>query len=404
MSETSDSQIVDDARARRAVPILAWAQAVLGAQMTVHFILGGLAGSLLAENKALATLPITMIVLGAMLAAPVMSWIMGRWGRRTGFLIGAAAGALGGALAAQAVIERSFEMLLAAALITGIYMAAHNFYRFAAADLASRDYRPKAIAWVLAGGLIAAVFGPELVVWFKDALAPVPFAGAYRAMVVLNLVGAIPLLLLDIPPPPRAPRGQRHGRPWREILAERRVVVAMLCAMVSYALMNLVMTSTPLAMVSHGFGTDDAAGVVRVHVLAMFAPSFITGPLIARYRSPRVIAAGLAILSAGALVALSGIELHHFNLALGLIGLGWNFSFIGATTMLAGAHLPEERARVQGLNDFMVMGMVTLASFSSGALMSHLGWQAVNLAAIPFLVLASAALIWLTLNERTVRA
>ncbi len=404
MSETSDSQIVDDARARRAVPILVWAQAVLGAQMTVHFILGGLAGSLLAENKALATLPITMIVLGAMLAAPVMSWIMGRWGRRTGFLIGAAAGALGGALAAQAVIEHSFEMLLAAAFITGIYMAAHNFYRFAAADLASRDYRPKAIAWVLAGGLIAAVFGPELVVWFKDALAPVPFAGAYRAMVVLNLVGAIPLLLLDIPPPPRAPRGQRHGRPWREILAERRVVVAMLCAMVSYALMNLVMTSTPLAMVGHGFGTDDAAGVVRVHVLAMFAPSFITGPLIARYRSPRIIAAGLAILSSGALVALSGIELHHFNLALGLIGLGWNFSFIGATTMLAGAHLPEERARVQGLNDFLVMGMVTLASFSSGALMSHLGWQAVNLAAIPFLVLASAALIWLTQNKRAARA
>jgi len=404
MTDITLPEIVDDARARRAVPILVWAQAVLGAQMTVHFILGGLAGSLLADNKALATLPITMIVLGAMLAAPVMSWIMGRWGRRTGFLIGAAAGALGGALAAQAVIERSFEMLLAAALITGIYMAAHNFYRFAAADLASRDYRPKAIAWVLAGGLIAAVFGPELVVWFKDALAPVPFAGAYQAMVLLNLVGAVPLLLLDIPPPPRAPRGQRLGRPWREILAERRVVVAMLCAMVSFALMNLVMTSTPLAMIDCGFGTDDAAGVVRVHVLAMFGPSFITGPLITRYRSPRIIALGLVILSAGALVALSGIELHHFTLALGLIGVGWNFSFIGATTMLAGAHLPEERARVQGLNDFLVMGMVTLASLSSGALMSQLGWQAVNLATIPFLVLASAALIWLTLNERAIRA
>jgi len=404
MSETSGSQIVDDARARRAVPLLVWAQAVLGAQMIVHFILGGLAGSLLAENKALATLPITMIVLGAMLAAPVMSSIMGRWGRRTGFLIGTAAGAVGGALAAQAVIERSFEMLLAAAFITGIYMAAHNFYRFAAADLASRDYRPKAIAWVLAGGLISAVLGSELVVWFKDALAPVPFAGAYRAMVALNLIGAIPLLFLDIPPPPRGPRGQRHGRPWREILAERRVVVAMLCAMVSYALMNLVMTSTPLAMVGRGFGTDDAAGVVRVHVLAMFAPSFITGPLITRYRSPRIIAVGLAVLSAGALVALSGTELHNFTLALGLIGVGWNFSFIGATTMLAGAHRPEERARVQGLNDFLVMGMVTLASLSSGALMSQLGWQAVNLAAIPFLALASAALIWLTLNERAIRA
>jgi MFS family permease len=171
MSHVTLPEIEDDDRARRAVPILVWAQAVLGAQMTVHFILGGLAGILLAENKALATLPITMIVLGATLAAPVMSWIMGRWGRRTGFLIGAAAGALGGALAAQAMIAHSFAMLLTACLITGIYMAAHNFYRFAAVDLASWAYRPRAIAWVLAGGLAAALFGPQLVIWFKDALA-----------------------------------------------------------------------------------------------------------------------------------------------------------------------------------------------------------------------------------------
>jgi predicted MFS family arabinose efflux permease len=339
-----------------------------------------------------------------MLSAPVMSWLMGRWGRRTGFLIGAAAGALGGALAARALAEGSFALLLVACFITGSYMAAHNFYRFAAADMASRDYRPKAISWVMAGGLIAAVFGPELVVWFRDTMAPMPYAGAYRALVVLNLVGALPLIFLDSPPPPRGPRGQRDGRPWREILAQPRIVVAMLCAMVSFALMSLVMTSTPLAMISCGFGTDDAAGVVRVHVLAMYAPSFITGPLIARYRSPRIIALGLALLAAGALVALSGIALFNFNLALALIGVGWNFGFIGATTMLAGAHLPEERARVQGLNDFLVMGMVTLASASSGALMALLGWQAVNIAVIPLLVLAAAVLIWLTLSERAIRA
>jgi predicted MFS family arabinose efflux permease len=345
------------------------------------------------------TLPITMIMLGAMLSAPMMSWLMGRWGRRTGFLIGAAAGATGGAVAAQSLIEGSFAMLLAGSLITGIYMAAQNFYRFAAADMASRDYRPKAISWVMVGGLISAIFGPELVVWFKDTLAPIPYAGAYRAMVVLNLVGVIPLLFIDIAPPPRTPRGQRQGRPWREILAERRVVVTMLCAMVLFALMNLVMTSTPLAMVHHGFATDTAAGVVRVHVLAMYAPSFITGTLIARYRSPRIIALGLALLATGALVALSGMELLNFNVALALIDVGWNFGFIGATTMLAGAHLPEERARVQGLNDFLVMGMVTLASVSSGALMSQLGWQAVNVAVIPLLVLASVALIWLALER-----
>jgi MFS family permease len=399
MSETLPETLIDDARARRSVPILVWAQAVLGAQMTVHFILGGLAGNMLAENKALATLPITMIVFGAMLAAPVMSAIMGRWGRRTGFLIGAGAGATGGAVAAQAVATGSFEMLLGASLITGIYMAAHNFYRFAATDLASRDYRPKAISWVLAGGLVAAVFGPQLVVWLKDAMAPIPYAGAYLAMVALNLIGVIPLFFLDIPTPKRRLPGQGNGRPWGEILAVRRIATAMVCAMVAFSLMNLVMTSTPLAMVGLGFSTDDAAGVVRVHVLAMYAPSFITGPLIARYRSPRIISLGLAILFAGAMVALSGTEHINFILALGLIGIGWNFSFIGATTMLAGAYRPEERARVQGVNDFLVMGMVTLASACSGALMSQLGWQAVNLATIPFLALATAALIWLMLHE-----
>ncbi|HUF88256.1 MAG TPA: MFS transporter [Thermohalobaculum sp.] len=404
MTDTAFTDQTDDARARRSLPILVWAQAVLGAQMPVHLILGGLAGGMLAENKALSTLPISMTVLGAMLAAPVISGIMGRWGRRTGFLIGAAAGALGGLVGAEAIIARSFGMLLGASLLIGVYFAAHNFYRFAAADTASRDFRPKAIAWVMAGGLGSAVLGPELVVWFKDWLAPVPFAGAYRAMTVLNLVGAVPLLFLDIPRPPRRAKGARAGRPWREILARPRVVVAMICAMVAYALMNLVMTSTPLAVVACGFATDDAAGVVRNHVLAMYLPSFLTGPLIARYRSPRVIAAGLVLLGTGALVALAGIELVHFHAALILMGVGWNFGFIGATTMLAGAHLPEERARVQGLNDFLVMGLVTVASFSSGVLMSQIGWQAVNLAMVPFLALAAAGLVWLMLTERQARA
>lgn len=404
MTDATAALHIDDARARRAVPILVWGQAVLGSQMPVHFILGGLAGGMLAGNKALSTLPITMIVMGAMLAAPVISGIMGRWGRRAGFLVGATAGALGGLIAAEAIIARSFPLFLGAALLTGVYMAAHNFYRFAAADTASREFRPKAIAWVMAGGLVAAVLGPELVVWFKDALEPIPYAGAYRAMAVLNLVGAVPFLFLDIPRPPRRAHGVPAGRPWREILAEPRVVVAMICAMVSYALMNLVMTSTPLAIIACGFDTDDAASVVRVHVLAMYLPSFITGRLIARYRSPRIIALGLALLASGALVALAGIELVNFHVALALIGVGWNFGFIGATAMLAGAHLPEERARVQGLNDFLVMGLVTVASFSSGVLMSQIGWEAVNLAMVPFLTLASGGLIWLLLTERRARA
>jgi len=400
LSDPTAPAPADDRRARRAVVILFWGQSVLGAQMPVHFILGGLAGGLLAADPALATLPISMIVLGSMLAAPVLSWAMGRWGRRTGFLIGALAGAAGAGLAAEALMMRSFWMLCAGTALTGIYMASQNFFRFAAADTASESFRPKAISWVMAGGLFAALIGPQLVIWFRDWLEPVPYAGAYLFLVVLNLAGALPFLALDIPRPPRRARGApRAGRPWGEILRERRVVVAMLCAMVSYALMNLVMTSTPLAMIGCGFETDDAAGVVRIHVLAMYAPSFVTGPLIARFGAPRIIATGLALLAAAAVIALMGIEIENFTIALALLGIGWNFGFIGATAMLAAAHGAEERARVQGLNDFLVMGLVTLASFSSGALLAGFGWEAVNIAMLPLLTLAAGALIWLGLRE-----
>ncbi|MEL6476184.1 MAG: MFS transporter [Pseudomonadota bacterium] len=390
----------EDPRAKRAVALLIWAQASLGAQMPVHFILGGLAGNYLSDNPAYATLPVSMIVLCSMIAAPVMSCFMGRWGRRAGFLVGAGAGALGGALSAYALTLEDFTLFCAGTFLTGIYMAAHNFYRFAAADLASETFRPKAISWVMAGGLVAALLGPELVKIFGDTWAPVPFAGAYAFLVVLNLGGALPLLLLDIPPQPRPASGTRSGRPWREILADRRVPVAMLCAMISYALMNLVMTSTPLAMVICGFGTNDAADVVRVHVLAMYIPSFFTGALIARFGAPRMIGIGLVLLMCAAGIALSGIELAQFYAALAIIGLGWNFAFIGATTMLAAAHRPEERSRVQGLNDFLVFGMVTVASFSSGALLSGFGWSAVNMAVLPAVGLAVAALIWLQMGRR----
>ncbi|MEM1275133.1 MAG: MFS transporter [Pseudomonadota bacterium] len=395
MSIALAQTLSDDDRAKRAVAILIWAQAVLGAQMPVHFILGGLAGNHLAGNPALATLPISMIVFGSMLAAPVISALMGKWGRRTGFLIGAGSGALGGALAAYALIIESFPLFIAASLLTGIYMAAHNFYRFAAADLASDAFRPKAISWVMAGGLGAALLGPEFVKLFGGALEPVPYAGAYVFLILLNLVGAVPLLFLEIPPQPRAPRGTGGGRPWREILADRRVPVAMLCAMLTYALMNLMMTSTPLAMIICGFVTGDAADVVRAHVLAMYIPSFFTGPLIARFGAPRIILIGLTLLAGAALIALSGIELANFYAALMMIGIGWNFGFIGATTMLANAHRPEERSRVQGVNDFLVFGTVTIASFGSGALLTGIGWHAVNIAVLPGVALAMISLLWL---------
>ena len=390
----------DDRRARRAVWILAWAQSVMGAQLPVHFILGGLVGAMLAGNPALATVPISLTVMGSMLSAPVMSALMARFGRRAGFLTGALAGSVAAALAAWAIAERDFKLFCAASALTGLYMSGHNFYRFAAADSASPAFRPKAISWVMSGGLVAALIGPEMVIWFGDALEPIPYAGAYLSIIGLNVVGAGPMLFLDLPHRRRPEAGTRGGRSWREILLERRVVVAILCAMVSYALMNLVMTSTPLAMIGCGFDTDDAAGVVRLHVLAMYGPSFFTGPLIARFGAPRIIATGLACLAAAATIALAGVDIENFMAALIMLGVGWNFGFIGSTTMLAGAYLPDERARVQGLNDFLVMGLVTFASFSSGALMAGLGWEAVNLAMLPFLTAAAAALVWLAQRER----
>ena len=392
--------IHDDARAKRSVFILIWAQSILGAQMPVHFILGGLAGKMLAPDPSLATLPISMTVLVTMFAAPVMSMIMGRWGRRTGFVLGTIAACISAWLAVHAISNQDFTLYLIASALLGVYMGAHGFYRFAATDMASPAFRPKAISWVMAGGLVSAVIGPELVKQFGDFLDPIPYAGAYQSLIFVNLIGVIPILFLNIPRPPRAKDSDKPGRSWREILSDRTILVAMFCGMVSYALMNLVMTSTPLAMEACGFGLGASADVVRIHVLAMFAPSFFTGALIARFGAPAIIATGLAILAACGVVAMAGITFMHFSIALGLLGIGWNFGFIGATALLAGAHRPEERARVQGLNDFLVFGLVTVASFGSGALMNQIGWEAVNAAMLPALAMAAAALAWLVVANR----
>ncbi len=405
MSETAAASAPhDDARAKRVVIILIWAQSVLGAQMPVHFILGGLAGKMMAPDPSLATLPISMTVMATMFAAPLMSAIMGRWGRRTGFLIGTACALVSAILAVHAISNQDFFLYCAASLLLGGYMGAHGFYRFAATDLASPAFRPRAISWVMAGGLVSAIIGPELVKQFEGLLEPIPYAGAYQALIFVNLIGAIPILFLNIPLPPRSTEPGSRGRPWREILSDRTILVAMFCAMISYALMNLVMTSTPLAMEACGFGIGASADIVRIHVLAMFAPSFFTGALISRFGAPAIIAAGLVILAGCAVVAVAGITFMHFAWALGLLGVGWNFGFIGATALLAGAHRPEERARVQGLNDFLVFGLVTVASFSSGALMNSIGWEAVNLAMLPALALAALALAWLVVAGRRASA
>ncbi len=395
----------DDRKARRNVAVLVAAQAILGSQMPMIFTIGGLAGQSLAPNICYATLPISLIVLGSMLSATPLSALMQRYGRRAGFFAGALGGALGGAIGAWGLYVQSFPIFLLGSLLTGVYMSAQGFYRFAAADTASDTFRPKAISYVMAGGLASAVLGPQLVKLTADAYV-IPFLGTYAAVIAVNLLGSLLFLFIDIPRPPVPSADAPKGRSRIELLKTPRIAVAVICAMVSYALMNLVMTSTPLAVVGCGFETGDAADVVTAHVLAMFAPSFFTGHLIARFGVEKIVATGLVILAGAGAVGLSGVELEQFFIALVLLGLGWNFGFIGATSMLAGAHRPEERGRMQGLNDLIVFGGVTMASLASGGLMNcsggtaQAGWTAVNLAMAPFLVLAGGALIWLVLRPK----
>ena len=399
----------DDTLARRNVFVLVAAQAVLGAQMPAIFTIAGLVGQSLAPNPCWATLPISLMVIGSMLTATPISAFMARYGRRAGFIVGTAGGALGAGIGALGLMQGSFILFLIGAFCSGIYMSAQGFYRFAAADMASDAFRPKAISWVMAGGLLSALVGRELVTLTAQSMA-VPFLATYLAVIALNVVGVFLFAGLEIPvPTPPAP-GAARGRSRMELIRTPRIAVAVVVATVSYALMNLVMTSSPLAVVGCGYHINDASNVVTAHVLAMFVPSFFTGHLIARFGVEKIMATGLVILAGAGAVAIAGVQLENFFIALILLGLGWNFGFIGATTMLTGAHAPEERGRMQGLNDLIVFGGVTLASFSSGGLMNCSGgsvvegWKAVNMAMLPFLVLAGGALIWLALRPRETTA
>ena len=404
MSDTMTAP-TQDGRAKRNVIVLVLAQAFLGAQMPMIFTIGGLAGQSLASNACWATLPISMIVLGSMLSATPISGIMQKFGRRVGFLIGVTGGMLGAAIGSYGLYVASFPIFLLGSLFTGVYMSAQGFYRFAAADTASDAFRPKAISYVMAGGLASALIGPQLVKVTAQSMV-VPFMGTYLAIIVINVLGSALFLALNIPKPEPRSADALIGRSRWEIMKTPTVAVAMICAMVSYALMNLVMTSTPLAVVGCGFEQNTAADVVSAHVLAMFIPSFFTGHLIARFGTTKIVAAGLFILACAGAVALQGVNVENFFLALILLGVGWNFGFIGATTMLASAHNPEEKGIVQGMNDFFVFGGVTVASLSSGGLMNCSGgspvegWTAVNIAMVPFLTLAGGALIWLAMQKR----
>lgn len=382
-----------DARARRNALVLSAAQALFGTGNSILIALGGLAGHMLVEDKSLATLPITTYVLGTALSTVPASFLMRAVGRRNGFYVGASFAALSGFLAAYAIFISSFWLFCLATSFNGVYQAFGQYYRFAAADTASDAFRPKAISWVLAGGLVAAVAGPQIAIYTKELFAPVLFAGAFVASGIAGLAALAVLSFVDIPPQPRRGVDGAAPRPLREVLAQPRLLVAIACGTVSFATMTFVMTAGPLAMVACNHSIDSAAWAIQWHVLAMFAPSFFTGHLIQRFGREPIVLAGLALLAAAGVVGLSGIDLIHFNLALILLGVGWNFGFIGATTMVTDCHRPEERGAVQAVNEFTIFGTVALGSFASGKILNDFGWEAVAWTVLPAVALAAMLLI-----------
>ena len=394
---------VDDGLAKRNALVLAIAQALAGGNNAVIVSTSGIVGVVLAPDRTLATLSASMLVVGMWLGTLPMGLLGAKYGRRFALQCGTVAGILSGLISCAAVLQGSFALFCLGAFCGGFYAAGHNSYRFAAADTASDAFRPKAISWVLVGGVVAAFIGANLVITTKDWWPPYLFAATYIGQSLLALLAGVVLMFLRFPKAEPTSKTRAAGRPLIEIVRMPRFLVAVVCGVAAYFLMNLMMTSAPLAMVDCGHSVNNAMLGTQWHMLGMFAPSFFTGSLIVRFGVERIVLAGLLLTLLSAVVGLSGISVWHFWAAVTLIGVGWNFAFIGATTIVTQCHRPEERYRVQSFNDFLIFGSMTISSFGSGALLAQLGWTAVNVVVVPPVLLAGALLVWLTLRGRTPR-
>ena len=378
---------------RANVARLALAQALAGANATVIFATGAVVGNTLAPDKALATLPITVFVIGTAATTLPAGALAQRFGRNAAFLLGTGCGVLVGLLASIAVLIGSFWLFCTATFFGGAYMAVTATLRFAAADCAPPERRARALSLVMAGGLFAGIIGPQLVSHTMYLWPPYLFAMTYLAQAGVAVLAGIVLAGVRIPKP-RRDEG-RSGRPLSRIARQPRFIAAVTAGVISYFIMNLLMTSAPLAMRLCGLSQDDANLGIQWHVLAMYAPSFVTGRIIARFGAPRVVLAGLAISAGAAIAGLGGTDVWHFWTALILLGLGWNFGFVGASAMVLECHRPEERTRVQSLNDFAIFGFMVIGSFMSGGLLNSYGWEMVCWISFPPLLLAALTL-WLT--------
>lgn len=376
---------------RANVVRLAIAQALAGANSTVIYATGAVIGDMLAPTKALATLPISIFVVGMAACTLPAGAIAQRHGRRAAFIIGTGCGIVGGLIGTLAVLQASFWLFCVATFFGGVYAAVVLSFRFAAADCATPERRPRALAAVMAGGVFAGVIGPQLVTYTMELWQPYLFAATYLGQAAVAAVSLMVLAGVHLPPPTAA--NVSKGRPLGIIVRQPRFIGAVVCGVVSYLLMNFLMTAAPLAMKFCNLPQQSANLGLQWHVIAMYGPSFWTGRLITRFGASKVVAMGLLLIAASSAVGLLGIQVAHFWATLILLGVGWNFGFVGASAMVLECHRPEEKARVQSLNDFVVFGTMTFGSFLSGGLLSAYGWDTVLWLSFPPLIFAVAALL-----------
>ncbi|MBL8669720.1 MAG: MFS transporter [Alphaproteobacteria bacterium] len=384
---------VTSAVSRRNVVLLAICQGLMMVGTSTMVAEAALVGSLLADDKRLATLPLAVQQVVVMATVFPASFLMARIGRKHGFTIGALAGALGTTICALGILQGSFWLFVLGSAVNGLYNSFAQFYRFAAVDGSSGAWKAKAISYTMAGGVLAAVIGPELAKATEKIWEPYTFAGSFAALSGVAVVALLLLQFLAIPRPPAAER--KPGRPLAVIARQPAFIVAVLAGTIGYGSMSFIMTATPLAMQMCGFAFADAATTIQLHLLAMFVPAFFTGHVIQRLGPLPVIVIGAVLSLLCAVVNLLGIALLNFWTALILLGVGWNFMFVGGSTLLTATYRPEEKATVQACNDFCVFGTLTVAALSAGAVVNTIGWAAVNIAAIPLIIVVVLAALWL---------
>lgn len=376
---------------KRNVFLLSGTQALFQTSSVMVMTVSGLVGQSLATNKALATLPIAMMTLMVAVTMIPASMFMQRHGRKAGFLLGTSIGALAALIAALGIWLQSFALFVVGNMLIGSYQAFAQYYRFAAADVASSAFKSRAISWVVAGGIVAAFAGPNIARFTRD-IGPSPFAASFLVLFLLGCTAFLLASRLDVPPPTAADTAGA-ARPLTEIMMQPVFLTALMGSVVGYAVMLLVMTATPLAMQVCGHSVGAAATVIQWHVLGMFGPSFFTGDLIRRFGVLQVMSAGILLIAAEITAVLSGIEFSNFVVGLVLLGIGWNFLFIGGTTLLTEAYRPSERAKTQAAHDFLMFGAITLSTFASGGLLNTYGWKVLNLTVIPFLAIAFVVIV-----------